>query len=602
MAKVPKPHQLEGAAWIRARKKCILAYDMRLGKTLTAALAYQDKLPLLILCPKSARLVWRDELLELMPGLKIQIIRTRAERCNPRADVWIMNYDMLGYVKPRRPAAMILDECHRLKNVEAKRTAKAQSLMMQIKYVLALSGTPMPSRPIELWPVLFGLNIVRLDYKAFAFEFADGYYDEYGALIARGASNLDRLQALMAPHILVKRKADVLVDYREPERRIITFDREPEEWESQYNAEELFKHPNPYLALEGLSELLKLSALKKVEDAVEFIIGLLETEPKVIVFAYHKDVIDALAAGLHEYNPVTLTGKSSGKQREFAEKQFVGNPECRVFIGNIISAGEAIDLSVADVSVFVETTWVPKDINQAINRTESMSKLGSASQAYFLTTEASLDHYMLRRIMDKQRIIDKVIVPTTGDITGGIMATEINEAVHALNLIAKYLDRQNELIAEQTEVMRQNLAMAEENNRLFAANTAAFTRNSDLYEKALEAGVTSGVPATSAVAGDSVTTLIARVSTATDTDGADSADGVDSAGDEGGTESTPYLEDNTASAEEYKLEDIRAMVVAKSRVIGRDKAKAAILEISGAEKLENVDKQFYPALVEFFKD
>ncbi len=452
--KVAKPHQLAGAQWVRQRRKCILADDMRLGKTYTAAMAFHDRLPLLVLCPKTPKLHWRNELLELNPKLRVQVLRKRSDRCHPKADVWIMNYDLLGFVKPRRPVGLILDECHRLKNLAAKRTEVAVRLMRAVQYVLALSGTPMPSRPIEFWPVLFGLNITRMDYTAFAFRYANAYYDEYGALIARGASNLQELQKMVAPWMLHRKKKDVLTGYQEPEYTIITFDRPPDEWESEYDLDALFNHPNPALAFEGLSELLKLSALKKIEDAVEFIEDLLRSESKVVVFAYHHEVIDALSDALTVYNPVKLTGKTSEKARKYAAHAFQHNPECRVFVGNILAAGESLELSAAKVSVFVETTWVPKDIEQAVNRTESMAKTAAAveggyayepAQAYFLTTEASLDHYMLKRIIQKQCVIAQVVVPTK-DLGEYEMETRKVEALEriagAFERIAVALEKQ----------------------------------------------------------------------------------------------------------------------------------------------------------------
>lgn len=420
-----QPQQVEASAWVQARKKCILADDMRMGKTRAAGHAFLTRglLPLLIVCPASAKLIWRDELLELNPGLRIEVAKGRAFRFSKAADVMIMNYDLLSFVKPRRPKGLIADEAHRLKSPDARRTQYGIRLLQKVPYACAVSGTPMPSRPIELWPVLFGLGITRLVWEPFALEFANAYRDEYGALIARGASNLDKLRALIAPHILHRKKYQRLEGYQEPVRKIITFDRPPEAWESEYDKEELFKHPNPSLAFESLSELLKLSALKKVDDSIEFITSLLEAGinpegdgklgEKICVFAYHHEVISILQQALADFNPVVLTGKSSSKQRETAKQVFRADPACRVFIGNILAAGEAIDLSVADVSVFVETTWVPKDIDQAINRTESMFKLGKASIAYFLTTEASLDHYMLKRLIEKTEVIEQVVVQTT---------------------------------------------------------------------------------------------------------------------------------------------------------------------------------------------
>jgi hypothetical protein len=209
--------------------------------------------------------------------------------------------------------------------------------------------------------------------------------------------------------MLRRTKEQVFGSYVPQERTIITFDRPIDKRESQFNLNELYDHPNPLLSFEGLAEVIKASALKKIPDALEFIEGVLAEQDKVIVFAHHKEVVEELRKGLKKYNPVVLTGATPTKDRGNLVEQFKTEPTARVFIGNILAAGEGIDLSVADTVVFVETSWVPKDIDQASARTENMTKLNAASSCYFLTTEASIDHIMLKRILEKTNVIDQVI-------------------------------------------------------------------------------------------------------------------------------------------------------------------------------------------------
>ena len=63
-----------------------------------------------------------------------------------------------------------------------------------------------------------------------------------------------------------------------------------------------------------------------------------------------------------------IDGSTHPKARGEAEQRFLNDPQCRVFLGQIQAAGEAIDLSSAAEMIFVETSLVPKDMAQMSKR------------------------------------------------------------------------------------------------------------------------------------------------------------------------------------------------------------------------------------------
>lgn len=415
------PHQLEGAKWLEDHPKALLADDMRLGKTRTALLSLLNHLPVMIICPASAKGVWRDEIREIDASLVIDSATGRSHKFIKRSDILVINYDILSdhlsakrFPARWRGATLAVDECHRAKSTDAKRTRATQFFIEESKRTICLSGTPMPSRTAELWPILHSLGIVRMDQRAFEMRYAAAWQAPWG-WDARGSSNLDELRESLRPFMLRRTKQQVFGTYVPYESRIITFDRPPDSRESLFDAEALSRHDNPLKSISGLSEVVKESGLRKIPDAIQFIEDRLrESETgKVCVFFWHKEVGQALQKSLARHKPGFITGQTSTAERERIRKAFRDDQSMAVAGGNILAAGEAIDLSVADTSIFVETSWVPKDVFQAAERTESMAKLGGkASTAYFLTLENSLDHHMLRRILLKQDVIDQVIRPT----------------------------------------------------------------------------------------------------------------------------------------------------------------------------------------------
>lgn len=401
------PHQVEARDWLQARKYGILADQMRLGKSLSTAAACLDRLPAVIVCPASVKFHWRKEFLRLDPTLKIETAEGGKFKFTS-ADVYIINYDLLGKVIIPEFKTLVIDEAHRMKSHLTARTEHCTGLIRRATFAYALTGTPMPSKPIELWPLLHAMGLTDKSWHRFAVRYAKGWQAPWGFDVS-GASNLPELRALIMPHMLRRTKEQVFGNYVPQERIIITFDRPLDKRESQFNLNELYEHPNPLLSFEGLADVIKASALKKIPDALDFIESVLDEQDKVIVFAHHKEVVEELRKGLKKYHPVVLTGATPAKDRGARVEQFKSEPTARVFIGNILAAGEGIDLSIADTVVFVETSWVPKDIDQASARTENMTKLGAASSCYFLTTEASIDHIMLKRVLEKIDVINQVI-------------------------------------------------------------------------------------------------------------------------------------------------------------------------------------------------
>ncbi len=115
-------------------------------------------------------------------------------------------------LKERLPSTNL----YRIKNPKAQRTKAAMLAMKKVDHVYALSGTPIPNRPIELWPILHGLGIYRGGWFDFAARYAKMWSAPWG-LDTSGASNLVELKELMKPHVLRRKKENIFKDYKEPQ-------------------------------------------------------------------------------------------------------------------------------------------------------------------------------------------------------------------------------------------------------------------------------------------------------------------------------------------------------------------------------------------------
>ena len=402
------PHQEISYQFMVNQKRVIVADEPRVGKTLPTALAVTANLPAIIVCPAIVKTVWRDALERIGYTGQVTIIQGRkmAESFNAEGVV-IINYDLLSNIKKiGKFQTLVLDESHRIKSYKSLRTKAALKLMKAIPRVYALSGTPIPNRPIELYPLLSGLGIYRGSYYDFALRYAKMWQSPWG-LDVSGASNLPELRAMIKPHLIRRAKAEVFTDYQKPLVSLITFDLPIDKREAEFNAENIIDHPNPLLAIEGLSMVMKEAGLRKVEQAAEFISEKLLHEP-VIVFAHHKEVVYQLEQLLGAHRPTVITGDTPSSIRAELINNFQTG-KTRLFIGNLSACQEGIDWSVADTVVFVEATWQTSALDQASSRVENINKIGKAPLIYLLTIANSLDHVILKKILKKQNIINQII-------------------------------------------------------------------------------------------------------------------------------------------------------------------------------------------------
>ena len=404
------PHQQEAKLFLLSRRRAILADQPRVGKTLPTAAAALENLPALIVCPAIAKTVWESAFAKLAPNVSVHVVNGKREASEVNsADITIINYDVLQYAQTDldRYNTLVLDECHRIKNPKAQRTKAAMLAMKKISFVYALSGTPIPNRPIELWPILHGLGI----YKGGWFDFAARYAKMWNApwgLDTSGASNLVELKDMMKPHVMRRKKETIFKDYKEPQVSLITFDLPNDKREQSFDADALMANPNALLAFEGLAEVMREAGMRKVKAASEFIDDLLQADEPVVVFAHHKDVVAELEKLLFVHKPVTVVGDTTRTKRDKAIADFQsGQTKC--IIGNIAAMSEGVDLSAADTIVFVECTWSTSALEQASSRVENINKSGIPPVIYILTIKASLDHTVLAKVLKKLNIVNQII-------------------------------------------------------------------------------------------------------------------------------------------------------------------------------------------------
>jgi SNF2 family DNA or RNA helicase len=283
-------------------------------------------------------------------------------------------------IELRRPwDVFILDECHEAKGIGTQRTLAVfgpAGLYKHARAVWCLSGTPIPNAPNDLYPMLAALEPDRLRGIADHDDFVGRYCVVRpkrinGVLrhVIKGGKNLDELNARVAGFWLRRTQQDVGIQRPIFSVLAIHVDRmpdEPEDMQAVLDAVEAGETKRLEMHLGPIRRLTGLAKAKGVCEAVrdKFDEGL----DKVVLMAWHTEVIDALWKGLKMYGCVGIDGRTPAGVRDDMVRKFQNDALYRVFIGNIQAAGEAIDLSAAAELWFVEPSFTPKDMAQAAMR------------------------------------------------------------------------------------------------------------------------------------------------------------------------------------------------------------------------------------------
>jgi SNF2 family DNA or RNA helicase len=131
-------------------------------------------------------------------------------------------------------------------------------------------------------------------------------------------------------------------------------------------------------------------------------------DAKLIIFAYHVEVIALLQRHLAEYDPIAIHGGASPKHVREGVGAFQHDPRRRLIILQIDSAAEAITLTAAHIEIFAEASWTPLRNDQAIARAYRRGQENSVT-VRMVTLPGSLDERIGRVLVRKAREIAGIV-------------------------------------------------------------------------------------------------------------------------------------------------------------------------------------------------
>lgn len=446
------PYQRAGIENMIQMRSILLADPMGLGKTIQAIGLCNVIRPLdiLIVSPATLKRNWINEWRkwttipkEVHPTIGMAEGSTYPSNTN----IVVINYDILAKhekeIKSKHWDMLILDEVHYLKTKKSNRSQivfggrkfdkKAGTAQVrkpiQAKVKLALTGTPILNRPIELFPVLHYLDPAAWpDMFDFARRYCQAKQTRFGWDFT-GASNLEELQLKLRSTIMIRRdKAEVLKDLPKKVRQIIEIDCDGRRellrrekfiypWLKTFNAEKLDEQgyrevvqglkSGKQVHFEEVSTLRRLTAEAKVDGVIEHLKECIESSGKVICFAHHKEMIFRIKEAFSDIC-VVVDGSTPLSDRQLSVERFQKDPFIKLFIGNIQAAGVGITLTASSHVVFAELSWVPGEVSQCEDRAHRIGQKDSVLVQH-IVLEDSLDAIMAKTIVYKQGVIEAAL-------------------------------------------------------------------------------------------------------------------------------------------------------------------------------------------------
>lgn len=429
----------------------LIANDVGTGKTFTALEIARrlDAKKILVVCPISVAPVWEREVALREPDFtfvdaSLGTIAQRAQRIREHAKVSPLVV-AVGYESYWRkplsdvlltwnPDIVIYDEAHRLKSRGSRQAKFAHKLADRIRHRIALTATPMPKGPEDLFSIykavdstVFGKTWGDFEDRYLKISTWGGYpritgyrdLDDIERKVQETASRVRKEDALdlpeevdvVIPVTLSQKSRDI---YRELNKRAIA------------EIEGLHGETGVALSRVVVTNLLRLqqvtSGFVKVTDGREIEFGTEKLDvfedlisdllPRhIVVFCVFRRDVARVAEIATKYAPTyQLHGDIAPHARRRAIERFRAG-KSGIMVCQIQVASLGIDLTCADVSVFFGVNYDLMNYTQARGRLHRHGQVNRVTH-YMLLARNTIDERIYRALDAKEQLTRDVLDPT----------------------------------------------------------------------------------------------------------------------------------------------------------------------------------------------
>jgi superfamily II DNA or RNA helicase len=446
-----RPYQREGYTWIMrlahwARGAC-LADDMGLGKTLQALAVVSARAalgPTLVIAPTSVVPNWVREARRFTPHLRVERVLQGAAldaalaELGPNA-LLVTSWDLLVRHEARiiapplgdgaRWATAILDEAQALKNPQTRRAQSARRI--EADFILALTGTPVENRPVELWS-LFSVVAPGL------LGSAESFRDNFALRIESRDPDAPReLSRLIRPFLLRRTKTQVATDLppkTEVRVDVLLSDDERTRYQKvrlaaakeleSLGTDALSGQTSLIRILAVLTRLRQLACHPRLVDphaplASSKLIRLLELaeelrgeQRKMLIFSQFTELLTLVRDRFDEagLTYTYLDGSTPGLERERAVERFQSGA-VDAFLLSLKAGGVGLNLTTATEVIHLDPWWNPAVEDQASDRAHRIGQDRPVT-IYRMVSNGTIEEQILSLHGDKRQMVSSLLEGT----------------------------------------------------------------------------------------------------------------------------------------------------------------------------------------------
>jgi len=446
-----RPYQVIGYRWLAFLRDvgqggmgALLADEMGLGKTVQALaflLREKDRTeggvqrPALVVTPTSVLPNWLREAERFTPGLRSFDFSGGGRKLPDDADcdLIVTSYAILRrdaeLLQARTFSAVILDEAQNIKNPQSVTAQAACGLDAQFR--IALTGTPVENRPLDLWSIFHFLSPELLGSQI---EFSRRYEVPAGEAAERAHG---RLAARIRPFLRRRLKRDVLSELPDKQESEMVSELTPNQKKLYLSVlrdvrrEVLGAIQSQGVARSQINILAGLLRLRQVacdprlfdrqgtytdEDSGKLLLWqelleeAIEGGHRVVCFSQFVEMLKLMRktlerAGIqYEY----LDGKTRDRQEiidRFNANQADSAP---VFLISLKAGGTGLNLASADTVFIYDPWWNPAVEDQAVDRVHRIGQ-GREVTVYRLLASGTVEEKILDLKAGKRAISARLI-------------------------------------------------------------------------------------------------------------------------------------------------------------------------------------------------
>jgi len=442
-----RPYQVTGYRWMvvncEAGFGACLADDMGLGKTIQAlaVILYLKKKkikPALIVVPTTLLGNWQQEIAKFAPSLNVYPFYGSDKKLDnlDNIDVVLTTYGILrqnaNQFSSDKFPIVVIDEAQNIKNPFAAQTKAVHSLN-KAPYRIALSGTPIENRLMELWSIFHFLNPGLLGSQQYFKKNFSIPIERYGDEEAK-----KNLRRIISPFVLRRKKTDKTVIRDLPEKiekneycsmspaqislykEVVNTSLEKIQGEEgiarkglvlklMLSLKQICNHPALYLKQKQLNP----EESGKAQRLIELLDEIKKQKEKVLIFSQFREMgslIKEMILKEMGEEVLFLHGGVPRKKRDEMIEIFRSESDPWIFILSLKAGGTGLNLVSANHVIHYDLWWNPAVEDQASDRAY---RIGQKSNVFVhrLLTKGTIEE-KIERMIEKKRALSESIVGT----------------------------------------------------------------------------------------------------------------------------------------------------------------------------------------------